>query len=137
VVFWTALGLGCAGFQSTKETDSGIRRVRYLELRVLAEKHLNCDKNRLDYKYLGEKTHLLSGCGREVRYLVFSYNGVWVKIESFHERASFDLRCNINKLTTNRLEEGTWLVSGCGRKTTYVLNCENGNSSCGWVAFKH
>ncbi len=114
-----------------------MERIRYLELRVLAEKQLKCDRKRLNYKYLGQKAHLLSGCGRKVRYLVFNYNDVWVKIESFHERASFELRCSIRRLKTKRLEEGTWNVSGCGRSANYVLDCDKEHRSCVWIAHKN
>ncbi|MCP4599689.1 MAG: hypothetical protein GY847_03980 [Proteobacteria bacterium] len=108
-------------------------RARYLELRVLAEKKLECGRGRLKYQYLGEKVHLLKGCGREARYLIFRYYDVWVKIESFHKQASFKLKCNVEKLEIKRLDEDSWEVSGCGQSATYELVCEEKNRRCAWV----
>ena len=126
------LTIGCTLSANRKNSDSGIDRARYDELRYLAEKKLECSRNKLRYEYLGDRIHLLSGCGREVRYLIFSYNDVWVKIESFHKRASFELKCNIQKLTLVRMNEDTWEVFGCDRSARYVLKCEKEMRKCQW-----
>ncbi len=111
-------------------------RIRYLELRLLAEKKLGCDKERLSYEYLGNKAHLLAGCGREARFLIFKLGDRWVKVVSFHERASFDLECNARKLTTDHLGDNTWLASGCDRSAVYILKCEEYSRQCEWLAGK-
>ncbi len=114
------------------EEEGGISRIRYLELRIEAEKQLFCDKDSIQYRYLGEKVHLLRGCGREIRYLVFNLDGIWVKIESFHKRAAFELQCPAGELGTSHLGEGRWRVSGCGETVEYILHCDDQYTECEW-----
>ncbi len=124
--------LGCRTSPPRQTTDSGIARVRYEELRLMAQKKLECSADKLSYQYLGNKTHLLAGCGREVRYLIFRFNEIWVKIESFHERASFDLECRVESLEIERVDETTWRAAGCDRNAAYLLLCEEERLKCAW-----
>ncbi len=128
----TLVELGCYKSPPRNAMETGIARVRYEELRLMAQKKLECPAEKLSYQYLGSKTHLLAGCGREVRYLIFALDGIWVKIESFHERASFELECAVDKLKIEHLDERKWRAFGCGRRATYLLDCEEELRKCVW-----
>ena len=133
VALTAQLGAGCSHAPQNDGVEaSGIDRVRYSELRYLAASRLECPSNRLSYQYEGEKVHVMQGCGGTVRYLIFSIDNVWVKVESFHERAKFKLKCSIKKLSTRQVGDSTWRVSGCGRTTYYALLCPGGKTECLW-----
>lgn len=123
---------GCYHAKTEALNVSGIDRVRYYELRHLAASRLDCPSRRLSYRYEGDKVHVMEGCGETVRYLIFSINNVWVKVESFHDRAQFKLRCHIKKLKSLRVGVATWQVEGCGRVTYYELKCGGEGRNCIW-----
>lgn len=123
---------GCSHSANEAMKVSGIDRIRYLELRLLAESRLQCPSRRLSYSYEGNKVHAMRGCGGAVRYLIFSIDDMWVKVESFHERAKFDLKCSIKKMRTQRVNDSTWRVMGCDRKTYYALLCAGEGKDCHW-----
>lgn len=139
-VLYACLGIiFCIGCTSTRSSSrhhpgEGIDRVRYMELREMAKTKLTCDANDIRYQYLGEKLHLLSGCGKKIWYLVFSLNGKWVKTESFHPKASHELKCRLDNLEATRTDENMWNVSGCGKQATYILICDSNNTKCKWLS---
>lgn len=125
--------IACGSSGTDPESASGMQRIWFEELSVLAEARLECPRDQLDYAYLGDKVHLLEGCGKQVRYMIFQYGETWVKIESFHERASFELQCPLDRLTATRENAGTWRVTGCDRQTRYSLRCEDDGVTCDWL----
>lgn len=133
VTLAASLLVNCSGAGPDDALESGIDKVRYSDLRILAESDLMCDRRRIGYEYVGEKVHLLRGCGREIRYLVFMYRDVWVEIVSFHDKASFDLGCAADKLEAKYLDQGVWRVAGCGRTAKYMLQCDRSGSNCDWM----
>jgi hypothetical protein len=126
--------VACGASDPGPATATGMERVWYEELAVLAEERLGCSRDDLEYRYLGDRVHLLRGCGQEVRYLIFQLGEVWIKVESFHAQAAFDLQCDAARLAARRLSDDRFAVSGCGRELTYVLRCEADGITCDWRA---
>lgn len=128
--------VGCSSLRIQGETasSSGMDRVWCEELSVAAQERLICAREDLDCRYLGNRVHVIEGCGRWVRYLIFERGEIWVKIESFHERASFELKCSVDKLVIEQETQDIWMVSGCGREKRYELDCRDDGLTCEWVA---
>jgi len=128
-----ALG-ACGSGTADPESAKGMERIRFEELSAMAEVRLDCPRERLDYEYLGDKIHLVEGCGRSVRYMIFQHGETWVKVESFHERAAFDLGCPAERLVATREDESTWRVTGCDKQVRFTLRCEADGVTCEWIA---
>jgi hypothetical protein len=127
-------GIGaCGSGRVDGESATGMERIWYEELSVLAETRLECPRERLEYEYLGDKVHLLEGCGKQIRYMIFQRGELWVKIESFHERAAFALQCDVGRLASIREDEATWRVTGCDRQTRFSLDCADDGVTCKWI----
>ena len=60
------------------------------------------------------------------------HNNLWIKTESFHERAAFELACSINSIEVKHVEGGTWTAKGCERLVTYQLSCDEELNNCEW-----
>ncbi|MBW2278136.1 MAG: hypothetical protein JRF63_11625 [Deltaproteobacteria bacterium] len=110
-----------------------MKRIWFEELSALAEARLECPRDRLGYSYLGEKVHLIEGCGQQIRYMIFQRGEEWVKVESFHERAAFDLQCTLDRLIATREDEVTWRVTGCDRRVRFELICRDDHTTCEWI----
>ncbi len=133
-----ALFLGCASGRRTPPAEprndlTGIDRARYDELATMAEQRLKCSTKRISYEYIGGKVHLLEGCGGSVRYMIFDREESWVKVEAFHDRAAYELRCAVDRLAVERLSGDSWAVSGCGREMIYSLFCREELAGCRWL----
>jgi hypothetical protein len=126
-------GIACGSSGADADSATGMKRVWFEELAVLAEPRLQCSRERLDYEYLGEKVHLIEGCGKQVRYMIFQRGELWVKIESFHERAAFELDCAVEQLASVREDEATWRVTGCDRQIRFTLSCDDDGLTCEWT----
>ena len=126
---------GCASFTGRGDTvsSSGMERIWCEELSVAAQTRLSCSRDDLECHYLGNRVHLIEGCGRKVRYLIFERGGTWVKIESFHERASFELRCDEDALIVDQETPDIWRVSGCEKEKRYELRCSSDGLTCEWI----
>jgi hypothetical protein len=49
------------------------------------------------------------------------------------KRASFDLNCPVDRLTSVNLDRQTVGVRGCGKRTVYVELCGAYHSRCQWL----
>jgi hypothetical protein len=126
--------LACGAGSGDADDVRGMERVWREELAVLAETRLGCPRDRFEHTYEGNKVHLLEGCGKEIRYMIFQVDDVWVKVESFHERAAFELECDVDRLASTRETEGTWRVTGCDGRMRFTLSCEDDEVICTWIA---
>jgi hypothetical protein len=124
----------CGSGRGDADSATGMERIWYEELSVLAEARLECPRERLEYEYLGDKVHLLEGCGKQIRYMIFQRGDLWVKIESFHERAAFELQCDVRRLVSIREDETSWRVTGCDRQIWFSLDCADDGVICEWVS---
>jgi hypothetical protein len=130
-----SLAAACAGAGGSADpgVPTGMERVWCEELSVVAERRLACDRDELECRYAGSRVTLIEGCGRRIRYLVFEQDGIWVKIESFHERAAFELKCGADGLAIERETSDLWRASGCGREERYKLRCGGDGVTCEWA----
>jgi len=131
----TVFAAACAGPAARSEPDvpTGMERVWCEELSMVAARRLGCGPENLACRYVGSRVTLIEGCGRRIRYLVFEQDGIWVKIESFHERAAFELKCGADGLSIERETSELWRASGCGREERYKLRCGGDGVTCEWV----
>lgn len=58
--------------------------------------------------------------------------------KAIRQRASFDLRCDAEKLTIRQFDANSFGAEGCGKRATYVSTCKERNGlnydKCTWVA---
>jgi hypothetical protein len=58
--------------------------------------------------------------------------------KAIRQRASFDMRCDADRLTIHAFDANSFGVEGCGKRVTYVNTCKERSplnaDRCTWVA---
>lgn len=125
---------GCRTARGDIPTSPSMNARRYANLEKQSEERLGCTE-KLKYTYLGENMHRMSGCAKQTEYLLYCVGGSCHWIDSPAHRAEHDLGCPAADVNVVTLSKQTRGVSGCGKKTAYVLHCipQGLGMSCDWL----
>jgi hypothetical protein len=104
-------------------------------LRRSAAMNLHCEQEALVYESLPEGRHLFRGCKRELEVMVLdeehAKGGQHTVAPSPANLFARVTGCKLRETRVLRGDDGSFSVAGCGRKTTYVQQCE---VTCKWTA---
>jgi hypothetical protein len=116
---------GCGGGRRNSKVDfskmgPSMNAKRYANLEKLAAEDLRCTEE-LAPTYLGENQYRMSGCNADTTFELRCRMGQCAWVPDVRGRASFDLQCDKEQLTSTKLDPVTVGVSGCGKRASYRL----------------
>jgi len=127
-VAFVSLGACAAPPQAVGPIPPGLSAQRYEVLQRVAAGHLNCTADQLTYETFANGRHVFKGCGDEAEMILLegrdakAYNPGFemVAVPSPTYRFAKETGCAWRKSTHERIDYRTRVVSGCGKRITYV-----------------